>query len=138
MGQKCLSCGAPIYQPFEPCIDCGMRPTDPAMRRQMGKAEYEREQGHYRQALSIENRSRAAKGLQKDLLKEVPMLYGKPDIRYNWRPDEQIGSMHREGLVRKNGGGLPPGIPATSNAKLPMENMLYFFVFMYFVLRVWF
>tara|TARA_B100000678_G_C17736420_1_gene312848 strand:- start:186 stop:371 length:186 start_codon:yes stop_codon:yes gene_type:complete len=58
MGQKCLNCGAPIYQPFEPCIDCGMRPTDPALRRQMGKAKYEREQGHHRHALSIQNRSR--------------------------------------------------------------------------------
>ena len=91
MGQKCLNCGAPIYQPFEPCIDCGMRPTDPALRRQMGKAEYEREQGHHRHALSIKNRSRAAQGLQKDLLHEVPMLYGQNNL---WGADIAIGKIH--------------------------------------------
>jgi hypothetical protein len=132
MGQKCLNCGAPIYQPFEPCIDCGMRPTDPALRRQMGKAEYEREQGHHRHALSIKNRSRAAQGLQKDLLHEVPMLYGQNNL---WGADVAIGKIHREGMVRKNGGGLPPGVPATSKAKLPMEDLVFFLWGIYLILR---
>lgn len=134
MSQKCLNCGAPMYQIFDPCIDCGMRPTDPSLRKGAGKAAYQREQGRHRHALSMKYRSKAAKGLREDLLKEVPMFYGLENC---WT-DAKLGEIHRKGMVGKNGGGLPPGVSETSHAKLPWERLLIFLLSLAIAYRIFF
>lgn len=103
MSKWCLNCDEHIIEIFDPCPNCGMRPTDPSLRRGTSKAQYEREQGYHAHALSISNRSDAARGLHGDLLTNVPMLYGEP------LQDMLVGDMHRKGMAAKNGGGLPQG-----------------------------
>ena len=133
MSQVCLNCGAPIYQPFDPCIDCYMRPTDPSLRKGPGKEQFYRERGRHQFELSIRNRKRSADGLQDDLLHEVPLLYGEGGYRDQ---DIALGAIHREAMLRKNGGGLPPGSPSTANARLPFERMLLFGLLLWMLFRI--
>ena len=76
-------------------------------------------------AESLERRRRAAQGLERDLLTDVPMLYGSPD---NWAPEgdpgDAIARLHREELVRRNGGGVPPGSGGSSGSRLPFEALM--------------
>lgn len=135
MRHVCLNCDAPRYSLFDPCIDCGMRPTDPALRRGAGKEQYEKEQGHHRHAASIKARREAAAGLQGDLLSEVPMLFGPNNL---FAADVALGKIHREGLVKKHGGGLPGGVSTTSGAKLPMERPMEVLFVCFMIYKVFF
>ncbi|RYD67724.1 MAG: hypothetical protein EOP58_02440 [Sphingomonadales bacterium] len=57
---------------------------------------------------SLKQRAEAAKGLEKDLLSEVPQLYGAPDqLAPDGDPGISLAKIHREELKRRNGGGVP-------------------------------
>ena len=73
-------------------------------------------------------RHKAARGLQTDLLHEVPLLYGSPRFH---DPDIVTARLHREAMVAKNGGGLPPKVKSTSVARLPFERTVLFLLVLY-------
>ena len=55
-------------------------------------------------AESLRRRRQAAEGLERDLLTEVPMLYGSPDDRPGRAdPGIVLARVHREEMVRRNG-----------------------------------
>ena len=123
MSQLCLNCGAPIYQPFDPCVECDMRPTDPSLRKGPGREQFYREREKHQFEQSVRDRKRAADGLHDDLLHEVPLLYGSGGYRDQ---DIALGAIHREAMLRKNGGGLPAGSSSTSKPYLPFERIVAF------------
>ena len=145
MSKVCLNCGLHVREIFEPCPECGMRPTDPALRTGTGKAQYEREQGRELFALRLKDRRRAAKGLDRDLRRDVPMLAGIParwprrwfftKHRMGGPGAEEVAEAHRKVMVGRNGGGLPPGVSVTSGEALPMENAVMAMYFLYFAIR---
>jgi hypothetical protein len=72
-------------------------------------------------AASLERRARAAKGLEKDLVAKVPLLYGGPGrLEPEGDPGVALARIHREELERRNGGGLPlpPGARSESGSNL--------------------
>jgi len=87
-------------------------------------------------AESLERRARAARGLEHDLLTDVPMLYGSPD---GWPagqdPGIEIARLHREELLRKNGGGIPPSSGSSSGERLPFEGAMAVLVILYVLFR---
>ena len=82
MTQVCLNCGAPMYSLFDPCIDCGMRPTDPALRKGEGKEAYDREQGRHIHANVIAARSQSAEARRGDLMTKFRSVYSWSGRRY--------------------------------------------------------
>ena len=130
MAKWCLNCGEHMIEMFEPCVNCGMRPTDPLLRQDPGKAQYDREQGRDQFALMMKNRQDAASGLQRDLLHKVPMLYGD-----NVYSDGVIAETHREEIKARNGGGLPPGVAPTARVRLPFERLLVALFIGYWLFR---
>lgn len=74
-------------------------------------------------ALSLQRRGQAAKGLEQDLLTEVPMLYGSPgSMEPEGDPGILLVRIHQEELQRRNGGG-GPGPGRRSDVSLPFERM---------------
>lgn len=74
---------------------------------------------------SLEQREAAARGLEGDLLTQVPLLYGQPGrMEPDGDPGVTLARFHREEMVRRNGGGI--GGPASDqrSAKLPFEGAL--------------
>ena len=71
---------------------------------------------------TLEERRKAAEGLEHDLLTDVPMLYGSPDkFAANGDAGIVLGAIHREELQRRNGGGMP-----YSSSRKPSDNSLPF------------
>ena len=93
-----------------------MRPTDPELRRGTSKEQFEREQQHYAYIASLARRSAAAKGLEKDLLHEVPLLYGEAACTNGVMAD-----IHRRDMLRKNGGGVYGDYDKREIPQLPYE-----------------
>ncbi len=145
MRKTCLNCGLQVWEIFEPCPECGMRPTDPTLRQGTGKEQYEREQGRHQFTLSLMNRRKSADGLERDLRKKVPMLYGSPWFggRFGRHagvrdPGIEIAKLHREAMVAKNGGGLPPGVGPTATPKLPYERKVIILFALFVMLdKIW-
>jgi hypothetical protein len=74
-------------------------------------------------AASLVRREQAAKGLEKDLLTEVPLLYGSPSsMEPHGDPGIVLAHMHQEELLRRNGGGAPPSSRTGSDVSLPFER----------------
>lgn len=72
---------------------------------------------------SLKQRAEAAKGLEKDLLHEVPQLYGAPDrLAPNGDPGISLATIHRDELKRRNGGGVPNSTTRRSDVELPFER----------------
>jgi hypothetical protein len=76
-------------------------------------------------AESLKRRGHAARGLEKDLLNEVPLLYGSPgDHAPYGDAGIVLAKIHRETLVRRNGGGVPDSTHKPSHAALPLERTM--------------
>ncbi|MBA3676507.1 MAG: hypothetical protein H0W74_03795 [Sphingosinicella sp.] len=77
-------------------------------------------------AQSLRRRSKAAKGLEQDLLTAVPMLYGSPTLGDVLPKDPGIvlAHVHRDELVRRNGGGVFHRDVKRSDVALPFERMM--------------
>jgi hypothetical protein len=74
-------------------------------------------------AEDLRRRAEAARGLEKDLLTDVPLLYGSPGRREACGdPGIALAQIHREALVRKNKGGIPIPSSRKSPASLPFER----------------
>lgn len=73
---------------------------------------------------SLERRRKAAKGLEHDLLTDVPMMYGSPDnLAANGDAGIILAAIHRDELQRRNGGGMPPSYSKEkSDNALPFEH----------------
>jgi len=89
-------------------------------------------------AASLERRKAAAKGLEKDLLTEVPMLYGSPGpMEPRGDPGILLARMHQADLQQRNGGGAPPFSSRRSDVLLPFERtvvVLAVVIFLFFFL----
>lgn len=88
-------------------------------------------------ARSLRQRKRAAEGLEQDILTEVSLLYGSPgSLEADGDPGIALARIHREELVRRNGGGVMR-VPGTrSDVALPFERAmtaLALFLFLLFV-----
>ena len=70
-------------------------------------------------AESLKRRREAAEGLEQDLLAEVPLLYGSPG---GVDPGIALARIHREELVRRNGGGVSHPSGKRSEIALPFEG----------------
>ena len=70
-------------------------------------------------ATSLTHRRRAAQGLERDLIMEVPLLYGSAD---GVDPGISLQRLHGDELVRRNGGGRLPGAGRRSENALPFEG----------------
>lgn len=76
-------------------------------------------------AADLARRAAAAKGLQTDLLTQVPLLYGSPDAHApGGDPGTLLARLHREDLLRRNGGGVPSSRPNREPPRLPYERAL--------------
>lgn len=86
-------------------------------------------------AASLRRREQAAKGLEKDLLTEVPLLYGSPSsMEPQGDPGIVLAHMHQEELLRRNGGGAPPTSTARSDISLPFERTMAILAIVLFLL----
>lgn len=89
-------------------------------------------------AESMKRRRQAARGLEQALLTEVPPLYGSPD---SWAPYGDPGivlaQIHRDELLRRNGGGVLSVSRKRSAVALPFERIttaLAILLFLFFLL----
>jgi hypothetical protein len=75
-------------------------------------------------AESLERRRQAADELGKDLLNEVPLLYGSPDGGYTPEGDPGIvlARIHREEILRRNGYDVSEASGTKSEVSLPFER----------------
>ncbi len=96
-----------------------MRPTDPELRRGTSKEQFEREQQHYAYIASLARRSAAAKGLEKDILREVPMLNGLDGDK-----EGVLADAHRRGMLARNSGGVHGDYSKREIPRLPYEWVL--------------
>ena len=89
-------------------------------------------------AASLERRRRAASGLSQDLLTEVPPLYGSPGpLEPHGDPGIVLARLHRDELLRRNGGGVFTRKARRSDVTLPFERttgavaILFFLLFLF-------
>jgi hypothetical protein len=76
-------------------------------------------------AESLKRRGEAARGLQEDLLHEVPLLYGSAGRAHpHGDPGVVLAKLHREQMVGRNGGGIPEASEGRSHALLPFERTI--------------
>jgi hypothetical protein len=84
---------------------------------------------------SLDRRRQAAEKLERDLLTEVPLLYGSPGGAQGGDPGIALAQIHRDELLRRNGGGLPPYVGKRSDvARLPFERTMAVVVIAVFLL----
>jgi hypothetical protein len=75
-------------------------------------------------AESLKRRREAAAGLERDLLTEVPLLYGSPgSLEPHGDPGTVLARVHREELVRRNGGGVIHPSGKRPEISLPFEEL---------------
>ena len=77
-------------------------------------------------ATNLKQRRQAALGLEQDLLTSVPLLYGSPGFHEDDEGDPGIAlaRIHREEMVRRNGGGIPNASSERSDVALPYEGLV--------------
>lgn len=74
-------------------------------------------------AVSLKRRGQAAQGLERDLLTEVPLLYGSPgSLEPHGDPGIVLTKIHQEELKRRNGGGVFRSSNKRSDVSLPFER----------------
>ncbi len=75
-------------------------------------------------AESLKQRSEAARGLERDLLTEVPLLYGSPNsLEAEGDAGIVLAKLHREELLRRNKGGVIASTSRRSEVTLPFERI---------------
>ena len=88
-------------------------------------------------AASLKRRRQAADGLERDILTKVPLLYGSPgSLERDGDPGIALARLHREELVRRNGGGVTQVSGKRSDVALPFERAmtaLAILLFLFFV-----
>lgn len=85
-------------------------------------------------AAEMKRRGQAAKGLERDLLTKVPILYGSPgSLDPHGDPGIVLGKIHQEELLRRNGGGVFGSQRTVSDVRLPFERALRCLVILYFL-----
>ena len=73
-------------------------------------------------ARSLKQRGEAARGLEHDLLTQVPLTYGTPGEEH---AEIVMGRLHREAMVARNGGGvLESPSRGRAEARLPFERLM--------------
>ena len=89
-------------------------------------------------AASLGRRKQAAEEFERDILTEVPLLYGSPgSLERGGDPGIALARLHRENLVRRNGGGVSQASGKRSDVALPFEQattalaILLFLFFMF-------
>ena len=86
-------------------------------------------------AASLKRRDKAAKGLEKDLLAEVPLLYGTPgSLEPHGDPGILIAQLHQEELQRRHVGGVLPSSRKRADVSLPFERATAALAFALFLL----
>jgi hypothetical protein len=80
---------------------------------------------------SLKRRRQAAQGLEQDLLTKVPLLYGSPDGCGD--PDVVLARIHRDEMLRRNGGGVFSRSRKRSDVALPFELTPYAAVILLFL-----
>lgn len=77
----------------------------------------------------LQQRGQAAQGLQKDLLTEVPLLYGSPaSLEPDGDPGVVLARIHRDQMLRRNGGGVATSSAGETPAALPFEHGMIWLV----------
>jgi hypothetical protein len=88
-------------------------------------------------AKDLERRRKAEQGLEKDLLTDVPLLYGSP-TQYDWNnrgdPGITLARIHREELLRRNGVDAFKASGTRSEIRLPFERLTAALAFILFLL----
>ena len=85
-------------------------------------------------ARQLSARSQAAKGLEKDLLHEVPLLYGSAGrLEARGDPGIVLADIHRDEIVRRNGGGMPPYSGTNTSESLPYERAMMVLAILLFI-----
>jgi hypothetical protein len=86
---------------------------------------------------SLKRRGQAARGLEQDMLTEVPPLYGSPGaMEPGGDPGILLTRLHQGELLRRNGGGAAPSSGRRSDVSLPFENMAVALPFVLLLLLV--
>jgi hypothetical protein len=84
----------------------------------------------------LKRRQEAARGLERDLLTSVPLLYGSPGEAGD--PGIVLARAHREDMLRRNGGGASRASGSRSDVILPWERatmvlpLLIWLIFLFF------
>ena len=85
-------------------------------------------------AENLKRRGEAARGLEKDLLTDVPLLYGSPGSQQpHGDPGIVLAKIHREELIRRNGGGVTSSPGEESAARLPFERAMVALVILFVI-----
>ena len=98
-------------------------------------------------AENLKRRAQAAKGLEKDLLTEVPMLYGSADggivpmlntdgrveLLPNGDPGIVLARVHREQMLRRNGYDISKASGTKSDVSLPFERTMKTLLIVYLI-----
>ena len=136
MAKKCLACQVTVADIFAPCPACGARPTDPNLCKGPSIEAYQQEQlrGRGDYTAELEQRANEAKGLEGDLLHEVPLQYGAGS-QHCHDPSILMAGVHRENIVHRNGGGLPADNSSTKNLRLPYERLLIGAFILYWIIK---
>ena len=71
-------------------------------------------------AESLKRRREAARGMEQELLTNVPLLYGSPGEAGD--PGIVLARAHREDMVRRNGGSASRASGRRSEVALPWER----------------
>lgn len=74
-------------------------------------------------AAGLEGRGRAAQGLERDLLTEMPLLYGSASAPRG-DPGIVLARLHREEMVRRHGGRVFRSSGKGSDVSLPFERAM--------------
>jgi len=87
---------------------------------------------------SLEQRQRASEALQKDLLNEVPMLYGSPyrsptGLPVIRDPGIELARIHRKELLRRNGVKGSDSSKDRSAVALPFEGLVLALALLIFI-----
>lgn len=88
-------------------------------------------------AASLKRRGQAAQSLERDLLTEVPLLYGSPgSLEPRGDPGIVLTKIHQEELTRRNGGGVFRSSSKRSDVSLPFERITAALAVLLFLLLV--
>jgi hypothetical protein len=102
--------------------------------RKLGRLESLRAGSAEAFAADLKRRGQAAKGLERDLLTKVPILYGSPgSLEPHGDPGIVLAKIHQEELQRRNGGGLFGSSRAEDDVRLPFERAMGWLCVLYFL-----
>jgi hypothetical protein len=85
-------------------------------------------------AESLDRRRQAAIGLEKDLLTEVPLLYGSPGLQSHGDAGVVLARIHREEMLRRNGYDVSEACGTRSEVSLPFERTTAALALLFFLI----